>query len=97
MTRSVLRTKKIRRTLLSHEQYFNKSEISMAKAILDWLPYEERSADTIDFFVCLRARNLKSHKVHARFAVTVFNMMGANYEQLQKNISTAYKIIFSSF
>ena len=54
----------------------------MAKNILHWLPYENKKADTLSYFKYLRRRNLKSHKVHARFAVTIFEMTGACYNQL---------------
>ena len=82
MTQTSVKIKALRTTLLDHEKYFNASEVSMAKAILNWLPYHQKSADTLNFFKHLRARDLKSHKVHARFALTVFEMVGARYEEL---------------
>ena len=82
MTGSKLKVNCIRRNILDHEKYFNASEISMAKAILDWVPYERKVADTLLFFDHLRQRNLKSHKVHARFALTIFEMVGARYSEL---------------
>ena len=82
MTKTAIRTKVLRKTLLEHEKYFNASETSMAKAILCWLPYQYKWAETLDYFKSLRARELKSHKVHARFAVTIFEMVGACYGQL---------------
>ena len=82
MTGSWAKTKSIRTMILNQEKYFNSSEISMAKAILSWLPYEKCNVDTVCFFEELRARNLKSHKVHARFALTIFEMVGATYSKL---------------
>ena len=79
-----LKTLKLRKTILSQEPYLNASEISMAKAILLWLPYAQRHADTEKYFKKLRERDLKSHKVHARFAITIFEMAGAKYRQLEK-------------
>ena len=82
MTKTSVKTKVLRKMLLDHEKYFNASEISMAKTILNWLPYQNKTAETLDFFDTLRLRDLKSHKVHARFALTIFDMVGARYEEL---------------
>ena len=79
MTDTVIRSKKLRHVILEHEKYLNPSEISMAKSILKWLPYDQKWVDTLKFFNHLRARDLKSHKVHARFAITVFELVGASY------------------
>ena len=77
-----VKTRKLRNVILNHELYFNPSEVSMAKSILDWLPYEDKTADTLSYFKKLRRRQLKSHKVHARFALTIFEMAGMTYSQL---------------
>ena len=79
MTLTVIRSRRLRDVILYNEKYLNPSEVSMAKSILSWLPYEQKKTDSLDFFVQLRARELKSHKVHARFAMTMFEMAGAHY------------------
>ena len=82
MTSTWLRVKSVRKTILDHERYFNASETSMAKSILNWVPYEDKMANTLLYFEFLRSRDLKSHKVHARFALTIFEMVGAVYIEL---------------
>ena len=82
MTGSHIKSKRLRHAILNHEKYFNASEVSMAKNILKWLPYDHKWVDSVLFFKALRSRDLKSHKVHARFAITIFEMVGAQYSQL---------------
>ena len=80
MTGTMVKTKRLRRAILEQEQYLNSSEISMAKSILKWLPYHKKWIDSLKYFDHLRERHLKSHKVQARFAITIFELVGAVYE-----------------
>ena len=85
MTNSIVKTKKLRKVIIAHEKYFNDSETSMAKSILEWLDYGVLCVDTENFFDHLRSRDLKSHKVQARFGLTIFEMAGCSYRKVTNN------------
>ena len=65
--------------LLRQEKFFSKMETTFAKAIMVWLPYSEEKVSSEDYLLALRAKELRSHRQHALFAIDVFEACGAEY------------------
>ena len=65
--------------LLAQESFFSTAELSYAKALMKWLPYESTEFETAEYFQYLRDRKLKAHKQHAQFTLDVFEECGAHY------------------
>ena len=65
--------------LLSQEKFFSTSELSYAKALMKWLPYEKTEFDSAEYFEHLRQRQLKAHRQHALFTLDIFEECGAHY------------------
>ena len=73
-------TAEVSKFLLTHEQFFSTAELSYAKALMKWLPYEKSDFPTVEYFEYLRNRMLKAHKQHAQFALDVFEECGVHYQ-----------------
>ena len=69
----------VARFLLGQEKYLSKMELTFAKAIMNWLPYQQVAVDSEEYLRVLRAKGLKSHRQHALFAIDVFEFCGAQY------------------
>ena len=78
MTKFV-QVQKVASFLLSQEKFFSTAELSYAKVLLKWIPYDEHNIDSTCFFDFLRSKKLKAHKQHAQFVVDVFEECGAHY------------------
>ena len=68
--------------LLKQEQFFSTAELSYARSLLNWVPYEKSCFDGKEYIEYLRSKQLKAHKQHAGFALDVFEECGAHYSQL---------------
>ena len=78
MTKFV-KVQKVASFLLSQERWLSTAELSYAKILLKWIPYDEIEVDSTLFFDHLRSKKLKAHKQHAQFVVDVFEECGAHY------------------
>ena len=80
----VVETARISGFLLSQEKHFSSAELSYAKSLMKWLPYERKFIGAEEYFVFLRTKQLKAHKQHAQFAIEIFSECGVQYSEVQK-------------
>ena len=78
MTHSV-EVQNVARFLLVQEKFLNKMELTFAKSIMVWLPYNKQNVNSEGYLVALRAKELRSHRQHALFAIDLFEACGAEY------------------
>ena len=74
-----VKVQEVAQFLLRQEKFFSKMELTFAKAIMHWLPYEQLVVNSEDYLAVLRTKSLKSHRQHALFAIDVFELCGAQY------------------
>ena len=82
MTRWV-NVERVAQFLLRQEKFFSASELSYAKVLLRWLPYDLEYADPDLFFEHLRKKQLKAHRQHAAFVLDIFRELGVNYDGVE--------------
>ena len=74
-----IEVQRVAQFLLGQEKFLSKMECTFAKAIMVWLPYSEKTTSSEDYLLELRAKDLRSHRQHALFAMDVFEACGAEY------------------
>ena len=92
MTREV-RVASVSKFLLDQEKFLSKAEISYAKVLMKWLPYDKIYVNPDHFFDHLRAKNLKAHKQHASFVLDIFESCGTSY----RKVTSTFVISLESF
>ena len=81
----MIETARVSEFLLTQEKHFSSAELSYAKSLMRWLPYERKFIGAEEYFDFLRSKKLKAHKQHANFAIEIFSECGMQYSEVQKD------------